>query len=40
MFYLHVYWAKVLTDHQKNCDNAFVAEYFAMTFGTLNDDTN
>ena len=34
-----VYWAKILTDHQKKCDHFFVAEYFGMTFGTLNDDT-
>ena len=34
-----IYWAKVLIDHPKNCDNFFVAEYFGKRFGTLNDDT-
>ena len=36
---IYIYWAKVLTDHPKNCGNFFVAEYFGMTCGTLNFDT-
>ena len=35
----HIYWAKVLTDHPKTAITLFVAEYFGMTFGTLNDNT-
>ena len=31
----NIYWAKVLTDHQKNCDNCFVIQSFGMNFGTL-----
>ena len=37
-FELHIYRAKVLTDHPKNCDN-FVVQYFGLTFGTLNENT-
>ena len=33
------YWAKILTDHPKNCDNVFVVQYFGMNFGTLNENT-
>ena len=28
---------QVLTDHQNNCDNVFVVQYFGMHFGTLNE---
>ena len=35
----NIYWAKVLTDHPKNCDNVFVVQYFGMNFGTLNENT-
>ena len=35
----HIYWAKVLTDHLRNCDNVFVVQYFGMNFGTFNKDT-
>ena len=35
VYYNHVYWAKVLTDHLKNCDNVFVFQYF----GTFNENT-
>ena len=35
-----LYWAKVLTDHPKKCDNFFVIEYFGMTFRTLNGDSS
>ena len=38
LVYIYTF-CKVLTDHPKNCDNLFVAEYFGMTFETLNDDT-
>ena len=31
-----IYWAKVLTDHHKNCDNVFVVQYFEMNFGNSN----
>ena len=34
-----IYWAKVLTDHPKNCDNVFVIQYFGMNFGTFNENT-
>ena len=34
-----IYWAKVLTDHPKNCDNVFVVQYFGMNFGTFNENT-
>ena len=34
---MYVYWAKVLTDHPKNCDNVFVIQYFGMNFGTFNE---
>ena len=34
-----LYWAKVLTDHPKNCDNVFVVQYFGMNFGTFNENT-
>ena len=36
----HIYWAKVLTDHPKNCDNCFVVQYFGLNFGTINENTN
>ena len=35
---IHVQWAKVLTDHPKNCDNIFVVQYFGMNFGTFNEN--
>ena len=35
---LHVYWAKVLTDQPKICDNCFVVKYFETNFGTLNEN--
>ena len=34
-----IYWAKVLIDHPKNCDNVFVVQYFGMDFGTFNENT-
>ena len=34
-----LYWAKVLTDHPKSCDNCFVVQYFGMNFITLNENT-
>ena len=37
--YIHIYWAKVLTDYPKNCDNVFVVQYFGMNFGTFNENT-
>ena len=33
---IKIYWAKVLTDHPKICDNWFVFKYFETNFGTLN----
>ena len=36
---LNIYWAKVLTDHPKNCDNFFVVQYFGINFGTFNENT-
>ena len=39
-FYIfNIYWAKVLTDHPKNCDNVFVVQYFGMNLGILNEYT-
>ena len=35
----HIYWAKVLTDHPKNCDNCFVVQYFGLNVGTINENT-
>ena len=35
----HIYWAKVLTDHPKNCDSVFVVQYFGMNFGIFNENT-
>ena len=37
--YKYIYWAKILNDHPKNCDNVFVVQYFRMNFGTLNENT-
>ena len=34
----NIYWAKVLTDHPKICDNCFVLKYFETNFGTLNEN--
>ena len=34
-----IYWAKVLTDHPKNCDNVFVVQYFGTNFVTFNENT-
>ena len=31
-----IYWAKVLTDHPKNCNNVFVVQYFGRNFVTFN----
>ena len=37
--FYHIYWAKVLTDHPKNCDNVLVVHYFGMNFGTFNENS-
>ena len=36
--FIHIYWAKVLTDHPKICDNCFVVKYFETNFGILNEN--
>ena len=33
---MYVYWAEVLTDHSKNCDDFFVVQYFGIVHHTLN----
>ena len=33
---MYVYWAEVLTDHPKNCDDFFVVQYFGIVHHTLN----
>ena len=37
---LNIYWAKVLTDHPKHCDNVFVVQHFGMNFGIFNENTS
>ena len=33
---MYVYWAEVLTNHPKNCDDFFVVQYFGIVHHTLN----
>ena len=32
---MFVYWAKILTDHPKNCDDFFVVQYFGIVHYTM-----